>query len=207
MRNTSLCIVSALALVLSVSTAPAQSIAENAASSSAPAPGVVRSGFFVGGGLGLGSAQLNCGPGCGSNSANGLSGNFHIGGTINPHFRVGLETNGWVHSENGVDSQVGFFTGAVYLYPSVHNNLWLKGGVGYALAKATDNVDELKADGVGLSAAIGYDWAVTQSNFVIVPYAGYLRLMNGSSKFDGTDLGVNSSVELFQFGIGLGFRH
>lgn len=169
-------------------------------------PAADRSGFFIGGGLGLGSAQVTCGPDCGSNSANGLSGNFHIGGTINPHFRIGLETNGWVHSENGVDSQVGFASGAVYLYPSVHNNLWIKGGVGYAFAKATDNVDELKTEGVGVSAALGYDWAVS-GNFVLVPYAGYLRLMNGSSKFDGSDLGVNSTVELFQFGVGLGFRH
>jgi len=48
---------------------------------------------------------------------------------------------------------------------------------------------------------------LTHGSFVVVPFAGYLRLINGTAKYDGTDLGVNAIVELFQFGIGLGFRH
>lgn len=174
---------------------------------STSAPAAARHGFFAGGGLGLGSAQVSCGTGCGSNPANGLSGYAHVGGTINPHFRVGIESNGWVHSENGVDENVAFYTAAAWVYPSVRNNLWLKAGVGYATAKASDDVDELKATGVGISAAIGYDWAVTRGNFVVIPFAGYLRLLNGTARYDGTDMGVNATVELFQFGIGLGFRH
>lgn len=86
-------------------------------------PSAVHSGFFGGGfGLGLGSAHLSCGQGCSSNSANGLSGNSRIGGTIKPHFRVGLVTNGWVHSENGVDSQVGPSQAQSISSPSVHGN-------------------------------------------------------------------------------------
>lgn len=177
----------------------------SAQSGTTPSP--PRTGFFASGGLGLGSAQVTCGVECSSNHANGLSLYARLDGTINSHFRVGVEANGWLRRENGVDTNLEFYSGAVYVYPSVSYNLWLKAGVGFATAKASDDVDDLEANGVGLSAAIGYDWAVTHRDLVVVPFAGYLRLQNGSAKFDGNHLGVNASVDLFEFGVGLGFRH
>lgn len=58
--------------------------------------------------------------------------------------RLSFESNGWLKTQNGVDEQVAFCTGAAYLYPSVSNNFWLKGGVGLATAKETAGADELK---------------------------------------------------------------
>jgi hypothetical protein len=197
MRKSPMFLVSLFALALSATSLSAQS---------SSAPSAARKGFFIGGGFGAGSAGLDC-DGCNVSRQNGLSGNFHIGGTINPHLRLGFESNGWVHSENGVDSQIGFWTGAAYLYPSMSNNLWLKGGVGLATAKASDNTDELKADGLGVSVGIGYDWAVSGGNFVVVPFAGYLRQLSGKGKYDGVDTGVSANANLFQFGVGIGYRH
>lgn len=192
---------SLLAIAVSAMPASAQS---PAASDNAPV--AARQGFFVGGGLGMGSAGLSC-DGCDFGRENGFSGYFRIGGTINPHFRLGFESNGWYKSEDGVDEVVGFWSGVGYYYPSLTNNLWLKGGLGLATAKASDPSDEVKTNGFGLSIGMGYDWAVSRGNFVLVPYAGYLHQVSGKLKYNGSSTGVSMNTSLFQFGLGLGYRH
>jgi hypothetical protein len=206
MRKPTMLFVSAFALVMSATSLSAQSVSAGSAPTGTSAAAPARSGFFISGGLGAGSAGVTC-DGCTTDRTNGLSGYLRLGGTVNPHLRLGFESNGWLKSENGVDEQVAFWSGAAYVYPSVRNNFWLKGGVGLATAKETDDSDELKADGLGVSVGAGYDWAVGGGSFVIVPYVGYLRQLSGKAKFDGSDTGVSANANLFQFGIGLGYRH
>lgn len=103
--------------------------------------------------------------------------------------------------------QVEIGSAAIYIYPSIHNNLWLKGGFGVARLEATDNGDNGTADGVAVSAGVGYDWAVGGGSFVLTPFAGYLRQMNGKEKFNGVDDGFTPNANLYQFGVGLGYRH
>lgn len=202
MRRSTLYLAGVFALAFSASSMAAQA----ASQATAGAMNESRKGFFVSGGLGYGSAGLDC-DGCTSDRENGLSGYFRIGGTIDPHVRLGFESNGWVKSTNGVDTQIAFWTGDIYIYPSVSNNFWLKGGVGLATAKASDDTQDLKSNGVAVSAGVGYDWAVNHGNFVIVPFAGYLRQLSGKVKFNGEDTGVSANADLFQVGIGLGYRH
>lgn len=208
MRKPTMFAISALALAISVTSASAQSMSSSTGPTPARSSEAVsgRSGFFIGGGLGAGSAGLAC-DGCGSDRSNGLSGYFRIGGTVNPHIRLGFESNGWLKTENGVDEQVAFWTGALYLYPSLHNNFWLKGGAGLATARETAGSDELKSDGAAVSVGAGYDWAVGGGSFVIVPFAGYLRQLSGKATFDGSDTGVSANANIFQFGLGLGYKH
>jgi hypothetical protein len=186
--------------------ASAMSLSAQSSARQADAPAAARQGFFVGGGFGMGSAGLSC-DGCDFGRDNGLSGYFRIGGTINPHVRLGFESNAWVKSEDGVDAVLGFWSGVGYYYPSLTNNLWFKGGLGLATAKMSDPSDELTTNGFGMSVGIGYDWAVSRGSFVLVPYAGYLHQMGGKLKFNGSSTGVSMNSSLFQFGIGLGFRH
>jgi hypothetical protein len=164
-----------------------------------------RSGFFISGGLGAGSAGMSC-DGCTVDRSTGLSGYFRVGGTLNPHVRLGFESNGWVHSEQGVDENVGFYSGVGYFYPSLSNNLWLKAGAGVAHSKADDGVDELTTTGLGLSTGIGYDWS-PNGKFAIVPYVNYLHQVSGEANFNGTGTGVSAHSNLFQFGVGFGYRH
>jgi hypothetical protein len=177
-----------------------------AAQSARPAAAASRSGFFIGGGLGAGSAGASC-DGCTSDRSTGLSGYFHLGGTVNPHLRLGFETNGWVKSESGINEQLGFASGVAYVYPSVSNNLWLKGGMGYAHYKASDDVDELTTGGLGLSVGVGYDWMPSRSNFAVIPYVNYLHQASGNAAVNGADTGLSAHANLLQFGVGLGYRH
>ena len=202
MRTRSIISISVFTMIASATSISAQ--ASSTPSNNAATP--TRHGFFISAGLGYGSAGLKC-DGCTTDRENGLSGYFRLGGTINPNLRLGVESNGWAKTVNGVDEQIGFVSGMLYVYPIATNNFWIKGGIGFAAAKESDNADEIKSSGVGVSAGIGYDWEVSRGGFVISPYAGYLRQLSGKVTLDGSDTGVSATADLFQVGIGLGFRH
>jgi hypothetical protein len=169
MRNRSFYLASLLTLAAPASIAGAQAVARMS-HSAAPIPATTsstRQGFYFGGALGYGSAGINC-DGCSSNRENGLAGYLRFGTTLNPHLRLGIESDGWAKTVQGVDEQIGFVTADAYLYPSVANNFWIKGGFGFAMSKESDDVDELKAT-ERASRGIGYDWNVRGGNFAIVP--------------------------------------
>jgi hypothetical protein len=208
MTNRSLFLGSLLAIAAPAAVAGAQTVSRmstTAAAVPAAAPST-RKGFFMSAALGYGSAGINC-DGCSANRENGLSGYLRIGGTVNPHLRLGIESDGWAKTIQGVDEQIGFLTADAYVYPSVSKNFWIKGGFGAAMSKESDNVNEIKAVGTGVAAGIGYDWNLRGGNFAIVPYASYHRQLSGNLKYNGTDSGVSPNTNIFQFGFGLGYRH
>jgi hypothetical protein len=208
MTYRSLLLASVLAVAAPASIAGAQTAARmsNSAAAIPASEPTTRKGLFVGGALGYGSAGISC-NGCSTDRENGLAGYFRIGGTINPHLRLGIESDGWAKTIQGVDEQIGFLTADAYVYPSASKNFWVKGGFGFAMSKESDNTDELKATGTGVAAGIGYDWNVRGGNFAIVPYASYHRQLSGNMKFNGTDTGVSPNTNIFQVGFGLGYRH
>jgi outer membrane protein with beta-barrel domain len=208
MRYRSLLLAGTFAVAAPASIAGAQSM-NRMSNSVAPVPAAtqnVRKGMYVGGAIGYGSAGISC-TGCSSDRENGLAGYFRIGGTVNPHLRLGIESDGWMKTVQGVDEQIGFLTADAYLYPSVSNNLWIKGGFGLAMSKESDATDEMKATGTGVAAGIGYDWAPGGGSFAIVPYASYHRQLSGNMKFNGEDTGVSPNTNVFQVGFGIGYRH
>jgi hypothetical protein len=171
------------ALSLSVTTLDAQGIADSG--SGKPQ---TREGFWIGFGLGAGS--LGCDE-CSGERETAFSGNFKLGGTINPHFLLGAETNGWYKSENGVTIQYGNLSAVAYYYPSVTSGFYLKGGLG--LASLSLDIDEFGSDsetGTGAVLGLGYDARVGR-NFSLTPY---VKFMGGS--FDG------GSANVVQYGLG-----
>ena len=206
MKCRALVLASLFAAMISAVSAPAQAMSTQSHASTADGAPTVRKGFFNSGGFGYGSAGIDC-DGCSHNRESGPVAYIRLGGTINPHLRIGVESNGWAKTAYGVDEQIAFVTADLYVYPSVSNNFWLKGGVGLATGKESYNSDELKATGVGVGGGIGYDWNVSGGNFVLVPFATYLRQLSGNIKLDGVDSGVSANTNLFEFGVGLGYRH
>jgi hypothetical protein len=164
-----------------------------------------RHGFYIGGGFGYGSAGMTC-DGCTADRTNGMSGYLKLGGTLNPHLRLGVESNGWYKSEDGVDQTIGFFSGDAYWYPSVSNNFYLKGGVGYSRYKASGGGNSLETNGVGAAFGAGYDFQVAQS-LAVTPFFNYLRQFSGQASFNGESLGQNGNANVFQFGVGIGYQH
>lgn len=137
-----------------------------------------REGFWIGFGLGAGS--LGC-EDCGDRET-ALSGNLKLGGTINPRFLLGVETNGWYKSESGVTLTYGNLSAVGYFYPSETSGFYLKGGLGLAsLELDLDGFGSGSETGSGAVLGLGYDARVGR-NFSLTPY---LNFMAGSFD-DGT---------------------
>ena len=172
----------------------------------APAPSMaqanvqIRQGFGISFGLGFGSAGLDC-DGCDFDRETGLSGYLRIGGYVRPNLFIAGETNGWVHSEDGLDEQISFLSAVAQWYPQVATGFYLKGGLGLAVSAAEDAFDELSASGMGLTLGTGYDWRVGR-NFSLTPYLNYLRAFGAEAELNGVGLGENLSTNVLQFGLG-----
>jgi len=165
-----------------------------------------REGFWIGFGLGAGSAGLSC-DGCEVDRSNGFSGSLRMGGTLTPNLLIGGETNGWVKSEDDVDEKVGFLTANAYYYPQASGGFFLKGGLGLATSSMEGDdgfggYAKLESIGFGVQLGAGYDIRVSR-NLSLTPYANYLRAFSAEAKFNGSSLGENLNPNLFQAGVGL----
>jgi hypothetical protein len=158
--------------------------------SAAPAPAErphQRSGFFIGFGLGGGSAQWE---GSAGRDGGGV-GNFRVGYAVAPNWTVGLESSSWVKREDG--GVIGDLTliynvstfGATY-FPG-NGGTFLKGGVGFAAASVEDigylpgfgnSKYEIDQSGFGFLAAAGYEWRLTDK-FAIGPEIEFVYLSVG----------------------------
>jgi hypothetical protein len=147
-----------------------------------------REGFWFGVGMGVGS--LGCST-CGGDRTNGASGYLKLGGTLSPHFLLGVETNGWYKSESGVSLTHGNLSGAAFWYPSLTSGFFAKAGVGYAQLHANTSLGSGTTSGFGVLAGLGYDFRVG-GNTSITPVANWFR-----GSFDG------GSSNVFQLGLGV----
>jgi hypothetical protein len=89
-----------------------------------------RQGFWIGAGVGDGSARIDCNDFCGSGRVSGVSGYIRLGGTLSPHFLVGAETNGWVNSAGFGTDAIWVASAVVLWYPSRTGASYLKVGLG-----------------------------------------------------------------------------
>ncbi len=160
-----------------------------------------RQGFGISFGLGTGSAGVDC-SGCSSDRTSGLSGYLRLGGHLRPDLFLGAESNGWVHSESGVDETVGFYSAVVQWYPNVATGFYVKGGLGLATYLATDGVDDITGSAIGLTAGLGYDFRVGR-NLSLTPYLNYLRSGKGELEVNDISSGFNVSSNILQVGLGL----
>jgi hypothetical protein len=162
-----------------------------------------RQGFWVGFGLGSGSAGTNC-PSCNTVRSSGLSGYARLGGTLSRSILLGVETNGWAHSEAGVDESIGFGSVVVLWYPSPTGALYLQVGLGGMSYRADDGVDQLTATAPSASIGVGYEMRVGR-NMSLVPYVNSLASSPVRLHFDGVPVSTSEdiSINLFQFGLGI----
>ena len=161
-----------------------------------------RKGFWVGFGLGDGSAGVDC-TDCPTGRLGGFSGYVRLGGTLSPSILIGFESNAWVHSESGLDQSMGFGSVVALWYPSPTGALYLKGGLGGLTYRADDGFDEYTATAPSVSLGIGYEFRLGR-NFSIVPYFNTMvssavrEHLNGVPVSSGEDI----MYSLAQFGVG-----
>ena len=136
-----------------------------------------REGFLIGFSAGAGGAALELAPTTGgtitSEREGGGAGNFRIGYAVTPTVALAIESNAWGKSENvaifgsefdySYRVQVAAF--AATWYPG-EGGFFLRGGLGVGTGrievKDQNATAEIKDSGLGVLAAVGYEWRLTQ---------------------------------------------
>jgi len=181
----------ALALCAGASVAPA----------TAQAAGARRQteGFYGSIGVGYGSLSVTC-TDCESNNTNSMSFYAGAGGTLSQKWRLGAEYDMWRKSEDGFTLSVGYFLANATLYPSANNDLWIKFGAGYTNATGSGGGSSSSSNGGAAGAiGLGYDWHVTEGGLALIPYLSYDAQLTSS--------GGEGKANVFQVGVGIGYRH
>jgi hypothetical protein len=170
-----------------------------------------RQGFWIGFGLGGGSAGISF---AGSDSANlgrqtGFSGFLKMGGTLTPKVLLGGESVGWTKSESGATSQLGNLAAAVYFYPTPATGFFVKGGPSFSYHREDDGTDEIKGTGFGFMLGAGYDLRVS-ANISITPaatfYWGSIGEVDLTGSTTGTTSGFGLKQNVFDFQLGITFH-
>ena len=162
-----------------------------------------RQGFWIGFGLGGGSAAIDC-PSCDTQRFTGASGYLRLGGTLSQRVLLGVETNGWVHSESGVDETMGFGTLALLWYPSATGAFYLKVGLGGMSYSGKGGGDEITATAAAGSFGLGYEFRVRR-NMSVNLFLNSLASAAAKFKINGSTAPTNEDVtfNLVQLGVGL----
>jgi hypothetical protein len=167
-----------------------------------------RPALWLGAGVGLGWARVTCRI-CDTNRGHALSGYAEAGGRISRRVLVGGEVQGWLKNgsqENPADELLLAYSGVIYWYPSTRYPYYLKGGFGLVTYRIDDGTDRITSSALG--PLIGIGWEVRAvSHISLVPYVSMLVASTGAElKFNGNEVLGNSSLALFQFGIGVAMR-
>jgi hypothetical protein len=124
-----------------------------------------RQGFWFSGGLGMGSL----GTQDGTSRENGMSGDISLGGTLSPHWLLGVGSSGWSKSEQGGRLTVATLDARVRFYPSATGGFFVTGGIGGASIRASVGGFSATDNGAGAIFGLGYDYRVGR-NTSITPY-------------------------------------
>jgi hypothetical protein len=160
-----------------------------------------RDGFWISLGMGAGSLGFG-GDATNDSRQTALSGYLRAGATISPQFLLGVETNGWTHSESDVTTTAGMFSAVGYYYPMAAKGLYVKGGLGVMMVKDNAPIDQGKATGFGGQVGLGYDVRVGR-NFSLTPYMNYLMSTGAELKLDGSATGADINPNIWQVGMGV----
>ena len=165
-----------------------------------------REGFWIGFGLGYGSANVTC-DGCGSGSrTEGVTAFLKLGGTPSRNLLIGGAINGWSHPSGGATETMGNVTGSLYYYPVASSGLFLTGGVGFSDYNV-DTSPSYDGTGWGFTAGVGYDIRVGR-NVSLTPVANFVYGGVGDLNVSGggAPFATGWKQNVVDFGLGVTFH-
>jgi hypothetical protein len=164
-------------------------------------------GPWLGAGLGVGSAKVNCDL-CVNDRNGGLSGFLGGGVALGPSVRAGLELSGWRDETDGVRQTLMLYGGSLY-WTLVPGSAWyLKGGLGL-LHYHADTVDDpeddpLDASTAALQLGAGYELR-TGGRVRVTPFANLIVSTSGNLT-SGNSVVTDASFSNLQLGVGVTWR-
>jgi hypothetical protein len=164
-----------------------------------------RDGFWLGFGLGYGSANVSCDNCSAGPRTDGVTGFLKVGGSLSRHLLIGAAVNGWSHYANGATESMANLTGSLYVYPAVRSGLFFTGGLG--LSSYQVNTDpSWDGTGWGVTVGAGYDIPVGR-NISLTPVVNYFYGAVGDVSTSGNALvGTRWRQDVIDVGLGVTFH-
>lgn len=159
-------------------------------------------GFWLGLGAAPGVGKCTLELRCSTASKLGIAGWVAAGGTISERVLVGIEANGWAHSEPDTVRQFGSVTATLVFYPIEEGPFYGKAGIG-AGRYAEDAAGQiLTANGFAFVLGAGADLAVS-SRLAIVPFVQYVVSNRQTAKRSRFPIeGALLDFSMIQLGVG-----
>jgi len=165
-----------------------------------------REGFWIGFGLGYGSANIYC-DNCSSGArTGGVTAFLKLGGTPSRNVLIGGAINGWSHASGGATETMANVTGSVYFYPVAASGLFLTGGLGFSHYHV-DTSPAVSGTGWCFTAGVGYDIRVGR-NISLTPVANFVYGGVGdlSVSGGGGTFATGWKQNVVDFGLGVTFH-
>src|SRR2546421_11436303 len=165
-----------------------------------------RTGFWIGCGLGYGSASVPCDR-CGSGPrTGGVTAFLKLGGTPSRNLLIGGAINGWSHESGGATETMANVTASLYYYPAARSGLFLTGGLGFSDYRV-DTSPSYDGTGWGFTAGVGYDVRVGR-NVSLTPVVDYVYGGVGdvSVSGGGAPFATGWKQNVVDFGLGVTFH-
>src|SRR5881397_3241849 len=165
-----------------------------------------REGFWIGFGLGYGSANISC-DNCSSGArTGGVTAFLKLGGTPSRNLLIGGAINGWSHSGGAATETIGNVTARLFYYPVAASGLFLNGGLGFS-GYILDTGPSISGTGWGFTAGVGYDVRVGR-NVSLTPVANFVYGGVGdlSVSGGGGTFATGWKQNVVDFGLGVTFH-
>jgi len=159
-----------------------------------------RDGFWIGFGLGYGSANVSCDQCSNLPRVGGYTGFLKLGGSPSRNVLIGASLNGWTRERLGVNETMGNVTASLYYYPVTTSGFFVTGGLGFS-GYNINSSPEVNGSGWGFTAGGGYDVRIGR-NISLTPVVNYIYGALGD--FDVPGLGTRTGWKQNVIDVGLG---
>lgn len=163
-----------------------------------------RDGFWIGFGLGYGSANVSC-DNCASGSrTGGYTGFLKLGGSPSRNVLIGASINGWTRELRGANESMGNVTASLFYYPVTTSGFFVTGGLGFS-GYNIDSSPEVNGSGWGFTAGAGYDIRVGR-NVSLTPAVNYAYGALGDFDVPGIGTATGWKQNVIDVGLGVTFH-
>ena len=165
-----------------------------------------RDGFWIGFGLGYGSANITCDNCSGGPRTGGITGFVKLGGTPSRNLLVGGAINAWGRSDGtgNTESMVNV-TASVYLYPETKSGFFVTGGLGFSNYHVNSS-PSFDGTGWGFTAGAGYDIRFGR-DVSLTPVVNYVYGGVGNVNKSGVGtFATGWKQNVVEFGLGVTFH-
>lgn len=159
-----------------------------------------RDGFWIGFGIGYGSANVSCDNCTTGSRIDGYTGFLRLGGSPSRNVLIGASLSGWTHRLRGVNESMGNITASLFYYPVTTSGFFVTGGLGFAGYDISSS-PEVNGSGWGFTAGAGYDVRVGRK-ISLTPVVNYAYGALG--EFDVPGLGTRTGWKQNVIDVGLG---